>query len=76
MAISDFLGISNNEDFYVGRDDFSKLEIKQTGNGSFFYFSKGSGFVKHFILDEKDSVIYCCSVVLIKKDDKFVIRKK
>jgi hypothetical protein len=71
MAISDFLRLSSNEDFYVDRDDFSKLEIKPTGNDSFYYFSKGTGFIKHFILLEKETVIYCCSVTLIKKDDKF-----
>lgn len=71
MAISDFLGLTNDEDFYVNKDDFSKLEIKPTSNDNFFFFSKGSNFIKHFILLEKESVVYCCSVKLIKKDEKF-----
>ncbi|MEK7534681.1 MAG: hypothetical protein AAB600_05105 [Patescibacteria group bacterium] len=57
----------------MGNDDFSSLEIHPTPSNGFYYFfyQKENRLIKRFVLLEKDRVDYLCTVVLIKKNDKF-----
>lgn len=62
-----------NDSFKVGEDDFSSLEIHPTPSNGFYYFfyQKENRLIKRFVLLEKERVDYICTVVLIKKDNKF-----
>lgn len=64
---------AQNDSFNVGKDDFSTLEIHPTPSNGFYYFfyKKENRLIKRFILLEKERVDYLCTVVLIKKEDKF-----
>ncbi|MFH1769919.1 MAG: Shedu immune nuclease family protein [Parcubacteria group bacterium] len=68
--------IKVSEDFVVGRDNFSELEIGQAeGVENLHYFHhKKIGLIKQFVLDSKQQVDYICRVILIKKGDKFTPR--
>lgn len=76
--ILDLLGWSNkNEDFVVGADDFSDLQINSTPTNEHFYYfydKKNRRLIKQFVLNSKTQVDYICQVVLIKKDDNFTPR--
>jgi len=65
-----------SEDFIVGEDDFSNLQINSTEIDKFYYFyhQKDKRLIKHFILLNKDRVDYICQVILIKKGEKFTPR--
>jgi len=62
-----------NDSFKVEEDDFSFLEIHPTPSNGFYYFfyQKENRLIKRFVLLEKERVDYICTVVLIKKDNKF-----
>lgn len=62
-----------NDSFKVSEDDFSSLEIHPTPSNGFYYFfyKKENRLIKRFILLEKERVDDVCTVVLIKKDNKF-----
>lgn len=62
------------EDFLVGKDTFSDLQINSTAdkeNFYYFYSRKDRSLVKQFILESRPQVDYICQVVLIKKEEKF-----
>jgi hypothetical protein len=64
-------------DFIVGQDDFNDLVINPTAQDSFYYFfnERDNRLVKRFVLDcTRPTVLYCCDVSLIKKNDKFTPR--
>jgi hypothetical protein len=76
-----FTAISWNKmtsnDFIIGKDSFSDLEINPTEEKeNFYYFSdkKSKKLIKQFILDERQQVNYICRVILIKKGEKFTPR--
>ena len=65
------------EDFVVGTDDFSDLQINSTATNEHFYYfydKKNRRLIKQFVLKGGTQVDYICQVVLIKKDDKFTPR--
>lgn len=72
------LGWSNKgEDFIVGKDDFSNLQINASvTNERFFYFydTRNRRLIKQFLLNSKPQVDYICQVVLIKDNGKFTPR--
>ncbi len=71
------IGWSNkDEDFTVGRDNFSDLEISPTPIEGFHFFfdKKRRRLIKQFVLEERDRVDYLCQVTLIEKDGKFTPR--
>lgn len=72
------LGFSNkSEDFVVGTENFSDLQINSTATSEHFYFfynKKDNRLIKQFVLKEGAQVDYICQVVLIKKDEKFTSR--
>jgi len=76
--IFDMLGWSEkSEDFIIGKDNFSDLQINSTpAIEQFYYFfnQKGRNLIKQFILNEGKQVDYICRVTLIKKNDKFTPR--
>lgn len=76
--VLDMLGWSNKgEDFVVGTDSFSDLQINATPEREQFYYfydKKNRRLIKQFILKSGERVDYICQVTLIKKDDKFTPR--
>ena len=72
------LGWSNkSEDFIVGTDDFSGLQINSTATNEHFYYfydKENRRLIKQFVLNSKPQVDYICQVVLIKKEEKFTPR--
>ncbi|KKQ96792.1 MAG: hypothetical protein UT22_C0024G0002 [Parcubacteria group bacterium GW2011_GWC2_39_11] len=76
--IFDMLGWSEkSEDFVIGKNNFSDLQINSTpAIEQFYYFfnQKGRNLIKQFILNEGKQVDYICRVTLIKKNDKFTPR--
>jgi hypothetical protein len=64
---------SRNEDFIIGKDEFSNLQINPTKINNFYYFSDKNGgrLVMQFVLSVGKLVDYVCQVALIKKGDKF-----
>jgi hypothetical protein len=66
----------NLSEFVVGKDDFSLLEIRDSGNHIFHYFfyTKVSRLIKQFVLEQKPKVTTLCEVTLIKKGGKFTPR--
>ena len=65
-----------SEDFVIGEDKFSDLQINATSEGSFYYFynTQGRRLIKQFILLKKERVDYIAQVTLIKKGEKFTPR--
>ena len=65
-----------SEDFVIGEDKFSDLQINATSEGSFYYFYnvQGRRLIKQFILLKKERVDYIAQVTLIKKGEKFTPR--
>ncbi len=66
-----------SDDFIIGKDNFSDLQISSAATaGQFYYFfhQKDRRLIKQFVLDEKTQVDYICRVILIKKGDKFTPR--
>lgn len=65
-----------SEDFAIGEDNFSDLQVNPTATGNFYYFynQKDRRLIKQFVLLKKERVDYVCHVVLIKKGDKFTPR--
>lgn len=63
----------NNDNFKIGVDDFSDLEINSTPTNGFYYFfnKRQNRLIKQFILLEKDRVDYICRATLIEKNGKF-----
>ena len=76
--ILNMLGWSEkSDDFIIGKDNFSDLQINSTpAVEQFYYFfhQRDRRLIKQFILDEKKQVDYICRVTLIKKGDKFTPR--
>jgi hypothetical protein len=66
-----------SEDFVIGEDNFSDLQINSTpAIEKFYYFfnQKERKIIKQFVLNEGKQVDYLCRVTLIKKNDKFTPR--
>jgi len=66
-----------SNDFVIGKDRFSDIEINSTSRDENFYyfFHRGKqSLIKQFVLSEGKQVDYICKVVLIKKADKFTPR--
>lgn len=58
--------------FHVGRDDFSRLEIRPAGNGSgfhYFYDPEHRELVKEFVLQVREQVTVYCEVTLIGRPE-------
>lgn len=76
--ILDMLGWSKrSEDFIIGKDNFSDLQINSTpAIEQFYYFfnQKERKLIKQFVLNEGKQVDYICRVTLIKKNYKFTPR--
>lgn len=76
--IFNILGWSEkSDDFIIGKDNFSDLQINSTpAIEQFYYFfhQKDRRLIKQFVLNEGKQVDYICRVTLIKKDDKFTPR--
>jgi hypothetical protein len=76
--ILEALGWSDKgEDFVIGTDNFSDLQVQSTpAREQFYYFfdKKNRRLIKQFVLDGKKQVDYICQVTLIKKGDKFTPR--
>ncbi len=74
----DVLGWSQkSEDFVIGEDNFSDLQINHAPEieGFYYFFDrKYRRLIKQFILNKRKQVDYICKVILIKKDDKFTPR--
>jgi len=68
--------IQDPSEFLIGKDDFSSLEIRDSGNHVFHYFfhSPGRRLIKRFVLERKPQVTTLCDVALIKKDGRFTPR--
>jgi len=65
------------DDFIIGTDNFSDLQINSTPAVEqfyYFFYQKDKRLIKQFILDKKKQVDYMCRVTLIKKGDKFTPR--
>jgi hypothetical protein len=71
-----FKEFNKKENFIIGENNFSNLQIKSTKDESFYYFfdNKNNKLIKQFILLEKERVDYVCQVTLIKKGEKFTPR--
>lgn len=66
-----------SDDFIIGKDNFSELQINSTPaieQFYYFFYQKDRRLIKQFILSEGKQVDYICRVTLIKKDDKFTPR--
>lgn len=66
-----------SDDFVVGKDNFSDLQINSTPaieQFYYFFYQKDRRLIKQFVLNEGKQVDYICRVTLIKKDDKFTPR--
>ncbi|MFA4998600.1 MAG: Shedu immune nuclease family protein [Candidatus Paceibacterota bacterium] len=77
MKISIFGWSKKSEDFVIGKDNFSDLEISSTPPiEQFYYFfhRRERRLITQFVLSEKKQVDYICKVNLIKKADKFTPR--
>lgn len=76
--IRNILGWSEkSDDFVIGKDNFSDLQINSTpAIEQFYYFfhQKDRRLIKQFVLNEGKQVDYICRVTLIKKGDKFTPR--
>ncbi|USN87866.1 MAG: DUF4263 domain-containing protein [Candidatus Nomurabacteria bacterium] len=68
--------IGKNENFVIGKDSFSDLQINSTPINNFYYFyhSKDRRLIKQFVLKEKDKRNIICQVTLINKGEKFTPR--
>jgi len=67
----------NREDFVIGQDDFSALEIKSAPEIEgfyYFYHKTEKRLIKQFLLNKGPQVDYICQVTLIKKGEKFTPR--
>ena len=76
--IFNILGWSEkSDDFIIGKDNFSELQINSTPaieQFYYFFYQKDRRLIKQFVLNEGKQVDYICRVTLIKKDDKFTPR--
>ncbi len=65
-----------SEDFIIGQDNFSDIQVNATATGNFYYFyhKNDRRLIKQFVLLKKERVDYVCQVVLIKKGNKFTPR--
>jgi hypothetical protein len=62
-------------EFFIGKDDLSQLNIRDSGvNGFHYFYAQPRGLVKHFVLEVRPRVMTLCEVTLIKKGDKFTPR--
>lgn len=64
---------ASSSEFEIGSSDLSNLEIRDSGDGRFYYFFdvKGSRLIKHFVLKKQPRVSTLCEVKLIKKGNTF-----
>jgi len=77
MSLSDIrFDFSGMEDFTIGKDNFSDLEIKEENGFFYFYDTKNRRLIKYFILGETETagIKTRCDVTLIAKGDKFTPR--
>jgi hypothetical protein len=76
--ILNILGWSEkSDDFVIGKDNFSDLQINSTPSVEqfyYFFYRQDRRLIKQFILSERKQVDYICRVTLIKKEDKFTPR--
>src|SRR5690242_3898531 len=66
--------VPQDTEFQVGNDDFSFLEIRNSGNNSgfhYFFDIKGNRLITDFVLEERAQVATLCQVTLIKKGDEY-----
>ncbi len=66
-----------SEDFIIGKDNFSDLQInsaQEIEGFYYFFYQKDKRLIKQFVLNEKKQVDSICKVILIKKGDKFTPR--
>jgi len=66
-----------SDDFIIGKNNFSELQINSTPaieQFYYFFYQKDRRLIKQFVLNEGKQVDYICRVTLIKKDDKFTPR--
>lgn len=58
-----------SNDFVIGKDSFSDIEINSTSIENFYYFfhKRDKRLIKQFVLNEGPQVDYICKVILIKK---------
>ncbi len=66
-----------SDDFVIGKDNFSDLQISPTPSiRQFYYFfhKKDERLIKQFVLEERPQVDRICVVVLIKSGNKFTPR--
>lgn len=72
------MGWSNkSDDFVIGTDNFSDLEISPAPEKEgfhYFFNKKERRLIKQFLLEGRPQVDYLCEVTLIKKGDKFTPR--
>ena len=64
---------NKSEDFIIGTDNFSDLEIQTKPDGQFYYFydKRNRRLIKQFVLERKERVDYICKVNLVKKGTIF-----
>ena len=65
------------EDFVIGSDNFSDLEVQSAPsreNFYYFYNKKDRRLIKQFVLDRRKQVDYICQVTLIKRGERFTPR--
>ncbi|MDD5222243.1 MAG: hypothetical protein PHY10_03665 [Patescibacteria group bacterium] len=67
---------TERDDFIIGKDSFSDLQINSTPFEQFYYFfhQKDRRLIKQFVLNKGKRVDHICRVDLIKKDSKFAPR--
>lgn len=65
-----------DEDFVIGKDSFSDLEINSSHIDHFYYFKdkKTDRLIKRFVLEKGKEVDRICEVALIKKGETFTPR--
>lgn len=65
---------AQGSEFHMEKDDFSALEIRDSGqSGGFHYFfdTKRNALITDFILEDRPRVSTLCQITLIKKNDGF-----
>jgi hypothetical protein len=70
--------IRDPSEFDIATEDLSSLEIRDSGNHTFYYFfhTPGKRLIKRFVLEHKPQVTTLCDVTLIKKGAEFTPRLK
>jgi hypothetical protein len=63
-------------EFDLATEDLSSLEIRDSGNHTFYYFfdKTGKRLIKRFVLEHKPQVTTLCDITLIKKGGELTRR--